>query len=262
MRVRSGLRCEGCTFFSGSLSLRLGRKVCLVHAHVGVEIDDEGVGRDEHGVELEAGEGEGVAGGLAGGEEELAHEVGGVELHLGGHLAAEERDEEEVELAGVGEFFDAGVAEADGLAFGDGDEGDLGDGGEGDAEAGAVEAGAEFGTGVDADDEAVVAEGELGVIGVDEAGGVGVAAEIEAGFGGGEDLGDEGALEGGGGDADFDGVSGERQKGKGEEESAGRAEGHGRRIPGVFLGIQAQVIERCDGGAGLSGGGSLRFASR
>ena len=139
-------------------------------------------------MELEVIEGQGVAGLLGGVSQEFAHEVGGVDLHLLGELAAEERDEQEVELAGVAEALDAGVAEADGFLLGLGDEGDVGVGVEGDADAGAVYDGAELGSGVDVDDDTILLEGNVGVVGVDEAGGVSVAAHVVAAFGGVEEL--------------------------------------------------------------------------
>ena len=178
----------------------------LVDAEDGVDVEDELGTLDEHGVDLEVSERDGVAGGLGGFGEELAHEVGGVDLHLLGELAGEEGDEEEVELGGVGEVVDAGVAEADGLALGVGEDGDVDVAGEGDSDAVAVDAGSELGAGVDADDDAVVVEGDVGLFGVDVAGGVGVAAEVVAAVGGVEELGAEGALEGLGGDSDFGGA--------------------------------------------------------
>jgi hypothetical protein len=180
----------------------------LVDAHVGVYVDVENLTFYEHGVELEVVEGQGVAGLLGGVGQELAHEVGGVDLHLLGELVTEEGDEQEVELAGVAESLDAGVAEADGFFLGLGDEGDVGVGVEGDADAGAVNGGAEPGAGVDVDDDAVLLEGDVRVVGVDEAGGVDVAAHVVTAFRRVEELGAEGALEGLGRDFDFDGGGG------------------------------------------------------
>src|SRR5206468_12049451 len=104
------------------------------------------------------------------------------------------------------ELLDAGVVKAHGLAFGFGDEGDVGLGGERDAEAGAADSLAQTGAGVDVDDDAVVFEGDGGVFGEDEAGGGGVALDVVAGVWAGEELGAEGALEGGGGDFYVDGA--------------------------------------------------------
>jgi pectinesterase len=160
---------------------------------------------------------------LRGGGEELADEVGGVDLHLLGEFAAQERDEEEVELFGFGEVLDAGVAEANAFALGVGDDGDVGLGVEADAEAGAVEGFAEPGVGFDVDDDAVGGEADLGVFGVDEAGGVGVAADVVAVVGAGEELFQEGALKGFGGDFDLEGVGGQRREG----EQGGETDGGG-----------------------------------
>ena len=162
-----------------------------------------------------------VAGGLGGLGEEIAEFVGDVDLHFLWEFVAEEGDEEEVELLGLGEVVDAGVAEADGFAFGVGEDGDVGFGVEADAEAGAFEAGAELGVGVDVDDDAVVYEGDLGLVGVDVAGGFGVAADVEAALGAVEELLVERALEGLGGDFDLDGAGsggGEAEEAEGEED--------------------------------------------
>ena len=107
-----------------------------VDVHVGVEVECEGLAFYEHGVEFEGGEGECVAGSGGGVDQEFAHELCGVDLHLGGKFSGEEGDEQEVKLAIVGEVLDAGVAEADGLALGFGDEGDIGIGSHGDSDAG------------------------------------------------------------------------------------------------------------------------------
>jgi hypothetical protein len=179
-----------------------------VDIHVGVEVEGQRLAFDEHGVEFEGGEGEGVAGGGGGVDEEFAHEVGGVHLHLGGEFAGEEGDEQEVEFAVVGEALDAGVAEADGFALGLRDEGDVGIGGHGDSDTRSVDGGPELGAGVDVDDDAVVLEGDVGVVGVDVAGRMGVAAHVVAAIGSVEELCAEGALEGLGGDLDLDGASG------------------------------------------------------
>jgi hypothetical protein len=175
-------------------------------------------------VEFEGAEGEGVAGGGGGVDKKFAHEVGGVDLHLGGELAGEEGDEKEVELAVTGEALDAGVAEADGFAFGLRDEGDVGVGGQSDSDAGSADGGSELGAGVDVDDDAVVLEGNVRVVGVDQAGGVGVAAHVVAAVGCVEELGAEGALKGQGGDFDLDGAGGGgyQEEGAGQEVEQGR----------------------------------------
>lgn len=185
-------------------------------------------------MDFEGGEGEGVTDGIGGVDEQGAELLGGVDFHFCGELFGEEGGEEEVEFAGVGELVDAGVAEADGLAEGFGDEGDDGLGVERDAEAFAVDGGSEGGVGVDVDDDASVDEGDFGVVGEDGAACVGLAAEVVAGRGAGgsgdgEELGFEGALEGAGGDADFDGVG---REGGGEEKNGEQEEvrAHGLRI--------------------------------
>ena len=190
----------------------------LVDFDLGVEVYVEVVGFDVHGAQVEALEGEGVAGGVGGADEQGAEEIGGVDLHFGGEFFGEEGLEQKVELLVAGELFDVGVAESDGFAFGFGDEGDGGLGRDGDAEAGAAEA--ELGVGVDGDDDAGlgggggevgddgsggIAEGDVGVVDVDGAALGGGAAEIVAvefavGAGLVEELVGEGALEGGGGD--------------------------------------------------------------
>src|SRR5947209_2327912 len=96
-----------------------------VDVHVCIEVEGEGLAFYQHGVKFERGEGEGVAGGGGGVQEKFAHEVGGVDLHLGGEFAGEEGNQEEVELAVAGEALDAGVAEAYGFAFCFGNEGDV-----------------------------------------------------------------------------------------------------------------------------------------
>ena len=91
--------------------------------------------------------------------------------------------------------------------------------------------GAELGAGVDADDDAVVVEGDVGLFGVDEAGGFGVAAQVVATVGGVEELGAEGALEGLGGDADLGGAG---AGGEGAEDKGADKQGaaHCLRIMG------------------------------
>lgn len=94
-------------------------------------------------MELEVVELEDVAGGVWRVDEQGAHHLGGVELHLGGQLAAEEGYEEEAEFAGGAKALDAGVAEADGFAFGFGNDGDVSVSVETHADAGVADARAE-----------------------------------------------------------------------------------------------------------------------
>ena len=120
----------------------------------------------------------------------------------------EEGLEEEVELAGVGEALDAGVAEADGLALGLGDEGDVGFG---ERETPTQEPWTVVPSLARAWTWTKMRSSwkeTLGVVGVDEAGGGGGAADVVTGVGGVEELGAEGAFEGLGGDADLGGVGG------------------------------------------------------
>jgi hypothetical protein len=160
---------------------------------------------------------------------------------------AEEGDEEEVELLRLGEVLDAGVAEADGFALGFGEDGDVGFRREGEAEAGGLHAGAELGVGVDVDDDAVLDEADFGLVGVDEAGGVGVAAEVVAAVGAVEELLGESALEGVGGDADLDGAGGEGRGCEAQQEGWERARKvqhclqHTVRLGLRFLGCCIQV---------------------
>lgn len=57
---------------------------------------------------------------------------------------------------------------------------------------------------MDVNDDAVILEADLGLVGVDVAGSRDVAADVVAAFRSVEELGAEGALEGLGGDFDFD----------------------------------------------------------
>jgi hypothetical protein len=79
---------------------------------------------------------------------------------------------------------------------------------------------------VDVHDDAVVLEGDVGVIRVDEAGGVGVAAHVVASVRGVEELGAKGTFEGLGGDLDLDSVGGYG----GQQESAGQKVKQGRGL--------------------------------
>ena len=73
-------------------------------------------------------------------------------------------------------------------------------------------------------DDAVVLEGDVWVVGVDEAGGVGIAAHVVAAVGSVEELGAEGALEGLGGDLNLDGAGrdGGQEQGTGQKVEQGR----------------------------------------
>jgi hypothetical protein len=115
----------------------------------------------------------------------------------------EEGNEEEVQLARVRQVIDAGIAEADGLALGIGEDGDIDVAGEGDADTGSDDGGAEPGAGVEADDDTVVVEGDVGLFGVDVTGGVSVATKIIASIRAVKELRLEGAFERLGRDADL-----------------------------------------------------------
>ncbi len=104
-------------------------------------------------------------------------------------------------------MLDAGVAEADVFALRLGDDGDIGFGVDGDSDAGPVHGGAELGMGFDVDPDAVLLEGDLGVFGVDEAAALGLALDVVAVSGRGEELLVERALQRAGGDLDLGGVS-------------------------------------------------------
>ena len=108
----------------------------LLDADVGVDVDDEVFALDLDGVDLEAVEGDFVAGGGGGAGEGLAEEVGGIDLHAGGDLVGKKRLEDEVELLVAADAVYAGVTEADGLAIALRGKGDFGGEGEGDADAG------------------------------------------------------------------------------------------------------------------------------
>ena len=184
-----------------------------------VEVDEEGVAGDLHGVDVELVELHVVTGRFSGFGEEQFEEVSHVDFHLLRELFAEEGNEEEVEFLGGGEVVDAGVAEADGFAFGLREDGDVGVRGEADSDAGAEHAGAELGFGFDVDDDAVFFEGDFGVLRVDVAGlSVGTLDEVFA-VGAVEELLLERALERLGRDAEFDGMRGERRDA--EEEGDG-----------------------------------------
>lgn len=218
--ISAGVRDSGHLIFAG-----------LVDGEVAVEVNGERRALDLHGVDLQVVETDLIAGGLGGLGEQLAEQCGGVDLHLLGEFAAEEGLEEEVELGRLAEVLDAGVAEADGLALGVGDDGDVGFGVEGDAEAGSVKAGAKFGVGFDVDDDAVAVEADLRVLGVGVAGGGGLAAEVVAAVLV-EELLVQRALEGLVGDVELNGVGGggdEREGCEGKRWSKG-AGVHGNSI--------------------------------
>ena len=86
---------------------------------------------------------------------------------------AEEGGEEEVELLLGGDAVEARVAEADGFSFSVGRKRDLGGNGEREAEAGTVDGRSESGVSFDADDDAVLVEGEFRIFGIGKAGGLG-----------------------------------------------------------------------------------------
>jgi hypothetical protein len=187
-----------------------------VHGEVAVEVDDERVAGHQHGVDLQVIELHVIACGGGGLGEDLTEQIGGVDLHLLRQLAAEKRNQEEVEFLGRGELFDAGVAEADGFALRVGDDGDVCFRGEAHAEASGADVFSEPSVCLKVNPDAVVLERHFGLGGVDIAGGVPVAADVEAVVFAGEDLGVEDALESLCGDLDFDGARG----GAGGEEHA------------------------------------------
>lgn len=194
-------------------------------------------------------EGDVEAGGEGGSLEGFAEEIGGVDLHAGRDLVAEERHEEEIELAGLADMLDAGVAKADGFAFGVGNEGDLGGGSEREADAAAGDGGAEPGVNLNLDEDAVGGKGELRILREDRAGGLGVALEVVAAVGTAEELLLEGALEGGAAHLEVDGVGRRREGKKAESEDQsgampvkGKAEFCGHRFNGIDYGSSAWEV--------------------
>jgi len=177
-----------------------------LYAQVPVHVHNEGVAVDLDGVDFETVEGDLVAGGSRGSLEGLAEQVGGIDLHAGGDLMAEEGAEEEVQLASVGYLVETGVAKANGLAFSVGGQGDLGGNRERQAQACASDGFSQAGVGLDADHDAVLVEGELGVLGIGEAGGIEVPFEVVAAVRAGEELLLQGALESVAADAHFHGA--------------------------------------------------------
>ena len=109
-----------------------------------------------------------------------------------------------------------------------GNEGDVGIRGHGNPDAGSADGSPELGAGMDVDDDAVLLERDVGVVGVDVAGGVGVSAHVVATVGSVEELGAEGALKGLGGDIHLDGAG---WRG-GQQEDAGQEVEQGRRLHG------------------------------
>ena len=197
-----------------------------MHRHIPVEVHDQGIAGDLHGVDLQVVEREVVAGGLGGFGEKLADEVGGIDLHLLGELAAEEGNEEEVELLVVAEVLDAGVAEADGLALRVGDDRDVRLGIEADAEAGTTHFGTQFGVGFDVNQDAFVLKADLRVLRVSITATVTSAAEVVAAIGRAEELLVERALERLRGDADLNGAGGQcERQGQDREKAAEDARG-------------------------------------
>ena len=95
------------------MNLRTGS----VDRELTVEIDDESVSGYLHGMDLELPELEVIACCICRFYKELAEEVGSVHLHALGQFAAEKGLQEEVELAGFAEMFDARVAEPYGFSF-------------------------------------------------------------------------------------------------------------------------------------------------
>ena len=160
-----------------------------LYAEVAVQVHHEGVAVNKDGVDFEAVEGDFVAGGGGGVGEGLAEDVSGVDLHAGRHLVTEEGAEEEVELGAVRDFVEAGVAEADGFSFSVGGQGDdCGDGEGWESDAGSANGRSHAGVGFDADDDAVLGEGEMGVFNPGGAGRFRVASEVIASVGAGEKL--------------------------------------------------------------------------
>ncbi len=176
-------------------------------------------------MQLQRVERERVAGGFGRAAEKLTHQDGCVDLHLRGDLVAQEGREDEVQLSGLAEPFDPRIAKSDALFLGFWDERDVGVGGERDAEADSANRGAELRLGVNANDDAVLHESDVGRLGIDVAGRGGVATDVVAALRAIEELGAQRALEGLGGDLDLDrGGRAGLQRTEAPGEAAGRAE--------------------------------------
>jgi hypothetical protein len=178
----------------------LGVSNALSDGDVGVDVDDEIVSLDLDGVDLEAVESDLVAGCGCGAGERLAKEVGGVDFHAGRNLVREKGLEDEVELLMVADAVDAGVAESDGLTVSIGSERDFGRQSDGDSDAGSADLLAQFGMGLESDNNAGFAlvryEVEFGVLGVGKAGRLGVSFDVVAAICTAKKLLLEGAFEG------------------------------------------------------------------
>jgi len=119
---------------------------------------------------------------------------------------AEKGSKDEIELAVVADFINTSVAEANRLTFPDRGQRDLGGERECDADAGTSHTLAEAGVGLNPDYNAVFDKGELGVLCVNEAGGLGVAFQVIPAFGAAEKLLFQGALQGIAADLELDGA--------------------------------------------------------
>lgn len=169
-----------------------------------VEVYDQGVANNLHRVDMKLVELHIVPCAFGGAGKELAEQVGDVDRHLLWQLAAEEGDEEEVEFLRLAQIFDTGVAKADVFVLRVGQDGDVRLGRQAEAEACAVETRPELGMRVDVHDDAVLDEGDLGLVDIGVAGGVLVSANVIAALRSGEKLGGESVFEGLGGDFELD----------------------------------------------------------
>jgi len=97
----------------------------LVHPEITVDVYHQRVIFNHHGVDFQHQQAHGIACAFSGFGEQLADLVSGVHLHGLGQLAAEEGREQKVQFFRLRKLFDAGIAEADGLALCIGDHGDI-----------------------------------------------------------------------------------------------------------------------------------------
>src|ERR1700749_1774612 len=92
-------------------------------AHVAVDINDERIALDDDRVDLEAIECDLVAGRVSRSGESFAQQLGRVDLHAGGNLAAQKGRKHEVDFLAVRDAVEMRIAKADGFTFSVGREG-------------------------------------------------------------------------------------------------------------------------------------------
>ena len=122
-------------------------------------------------------------------------------------LVFHEGHEQKIQIFRFADVFHAGVAKAERFALGVRHHGDFGGRIEADAEAFAGEALAESGVNLDLDDYSILGKAEHRLLGVDVAGGFGIAFEVIAAVGAAEELLLQGAFERRAAHAQLDGVA-------------------------------------------------------